>query len=132
MITSRDHQFFLYATELTKLSECQHRMAAVLVNGRKILGTGTNVERTHPIMMIGTNTRRLYLHAEASAIVNARIRRARTPFPSKMTIYVARLRRDNKLGNSKPCPICREILEHENIRRIIYWDDELKEMTIND
>ena len=40
------------------------------------------------------------------------------------TVYVARINKEGKARNSKPCPMCQSAMEHVGIRRVVYTDAE--------
>ena len=77
-------------------------MAAVIMDGNKIVSVGLNARKTHPLAAkFGKHDKANCLHAELSAIVNARCN------IKGMTMYVARAHR--KTGEAmlaKPCKGC--------------------------
>jgi pyrimidine deaminase RibD-like protein len=79
----------------------QHKMAAVVVQGGKVLASAANM---------GTGRG----HAEARAL------RPHRDFEGA-DIYIVRL---NGRGTSKPCPECARMIQEAKIARVIYTDKD--------
>lgn len=92
----------------------QHRMGAVVVQGRKIISVGRNLCKTH------SRSKGPYqqVHAETHALSQA----GTAAFGG--TLVVVRRKADGSLGISKPCKSCVEAATKAGIRRIIYANNE--------
>ena len=88
------------------------KLGAVIIKGNKILGIGeNNPYKTHP----QSNTTYQYIHAELSAIINARANL------TGASIYVYRAgRKDESPLISKPCSHCMELLKNAGIVKVFY------------
>ncbi len=86
----------------TKSRHKCHKHAAIIFNKNQIIATGYNHEARH---------------AEHDALSSAFV--AQTKGAS---ILVIRLRRDGRLGLSRPCEDCRELLQYAGLRWLHYTD----------
>lgn len=94
----------------------QHRMGAVIVKGGRVLSTGYNQLR--PSKLIGTNT----LHAEAHAVLKL-LKDNRLHDLVGSDCYVTRFTRGGRVGMSRPCPHCMELLRSSGVRRVYFTTD---------
>jgi tRNA(Arg) A34 adenosine deaminase TadA len=110
-----------FAIEVAKSSPSKKKVGAVLLNKSKVVVSATNLEtKSHPIQArfaerVGLH-QKIYLHAEISALVKCR--------EECDTIIVARVNPQEKLRNSRPCPICELALKEAGITKIHYSTDE--------
>lgn len=98
---SKDKRFLDMAAGVALESECKFRHGAVVVKHGHILGSGPNIQKNDPKFV---DHKYSQLHAEIVAM-------KRAGWPTKGTIYVARV---NGLGEnrlSKPCANCQEVLD---------------------
>lgn len=98
------------------------RLKAALYHRNKLLAMGQNsYQRTHPFQKrYGSNSDACYVHAEISAILNARRAGVDT---SRTTLYIARARLINdqwQYGMARPCPGCERAIRDNGIRRVIF------------
>lgn len=113
--------FYDLAVEVAKSSPSKKKVGAVLLNKNKVIVSATNLEtKSHPIQArfakrVGLDPK-IYLHAEIAALVKCR--------EECDTIVVARVNPQNKLRNSKPCPICSLALKEAGITKIHYSTNE--------
>lgn len=113
--------FLDLAVETAKSSPSRRRIGAVLLKKSKVVATAVNLEKkSHPLQAkfakrVGL-CEKIYLHAEVSALIKAR--------EDADTIVVARVDKQGKLRNSKPCPICSFALEQAGITNIYYTTNE--------
>ena len=109
---SRDRSLFKLARIMSRHSTAPNfRLGAVIARGKKVLGTGFNDPyKTHP----RSNTPYQHIHAELSAIINARcdLRGA--------SIYIYRSGKDENPLLSKPCKNCQEMIKRMGIKWIFY------------
>ena len=108
------------AVEVARTSTGTKKVGAVLTKNGKFVSESPNfATKSHPqqsyyAKKVG-QPRRIYLHAEQSALIRAR--------SDADTIYVARLGAKGDLRLSKPCSVCMAaIKELTNIKTIWYTD----------
>lgn len=103
-------------------SMTQQKIVAFVLDSRgRILTTGVNSYiKTHPKQARAAKeageSYKVYLHAEIAAL--AKLSRKQKGKPH--TIVVIRLNNDNEMLEAKPCPICKAVIEQENICNIIH------------
>jgi tRNA(Arg) A34 adenosine deaminase TadA len=99
-------------------SEHKHRVGAVVTDrGGRILGRGFNQIRGHRWSDLYEYPEQY--HAETAALLNIRSSR-RKPH----TIYIARINRGGLLRLAKPCPHCFQIINTQNIKKIVYTTED--------
>lgn len=109
--------FLSIARYLSTKSEARQRHGAVIVKGGRVLGTGYNKDKNHPMQVspehIKTHCSR---HAEIEAIrdANWNVKGA--------VLYVARLNNHGQDRNSKPCIRCQVVIEETQIKKVIYTE----------
>lgn len=109
----------VYSADLVQNS----RHAAAICLGHKILCTGVNQRKTHPLMkQFQDHPEKLYLHAEINAIVQV-INKYGTEILPETEIYVTRLSKGGNIGSSKPCESCQKAIDFFKIKRVHYWTD---------
>ncbi len=87
------------------------KMGAVIARGRRVLGIGhNNVRKTHP----KSNTPYGHIHAELSAILNARCDL------NGATLYVFRAGKNDRPLISKPCKHCQTLIEKTGIKTVVF------------
>ena len=105
------------AIEVAKSSPSKKLVGAVLLNKNRVVTTATNLERkSHPLQAkfaerVGLKEK-IFLHAEIAALVKCR--------EECDTIIVARVNNQNKLRNSRPCPICSLALKQAGVSKVYY------------
>lgn len=111
--------------EALKSTFYKHRLGAVIVKGNRILSTGFNEIRY--AKEIGNST----LHAEQAAILKL-LKAGRQSELVGASIYVSRFTKAGKLGCSKPCEMCHELIRSVGLSRIHYLNEsgEAKEMKL--
>src|SRR5438876_1187936 len=93
--------------------ELSSHHAALIVSGGKVLSIGFNKIKRNGFITTYAHHEWCNTHAECDAIL--RVRKKINLRDSK--IYVARVRRDGKLGNSKPCLMCTRVLGRYGIKK---------------
>ncbi len=77
------------------------RLGAVICDGKRVVSTGFNRRKSHPLAArYQKNSECIYLHAEISAIANAR------EDITGMTLYVARVLKSGEPALAMPCQGC--------------------------
>lgn len=96
-----------YITLLTKVAaksnHRQHRMAALLMKGGKVIDVHENND---------------HIHAE-HAVLN----RAWRSGANGTTLVVIRIKASGKLGMAKPCQICQARMASAGVKKVIYTND---------
>ena len=78
------------------------RMAALIYDKKYLVSYGLNSRKSHPLQAkFAVNDKATCIHAEIAALANAR------QSVEGMTMYVARVYRNNKPAMAKPCEACR-------------------------
>lgn len=96
------------------------RHAAAIVHKKRVVSTGTNRKKTHPLMLeYGRNDKSIFLHAEIDAIVKA-INMHGVEFLKDCSLYVLRISKDEKLMPSKPCKGCQRAIKAFGIKNVYY------------
>lgn len=80
--------------------------ASILISGGRILSQGYNLNSKHSEVRAISPLWPGY--AIGSVMINLMVKR-----------------KSGELGNSKPCPKCRELLKKEGIRKVIYFNGEM-------
>ena len=116
------------ATAQLESSTHMKPMVAIIVRGKRVIGTGTNKAKTHTKQAEHSkykdDCKSVKLHAEIAVLNN-------TPrdLIEGADIYILRIRRmDGSLGTSAPCSACLSACVKAGIRRIYYVEEE-KETT---
>jgi deoxycytidylate deaminase len=94
-----------------KKSQFRYRLGAVIFQGNKIISTGFNKSKSHPI----TKDHKEFgsIHAEIDAILQA-------PITKEKDLFVVRLLACNTFAISKPCQMCESIIQEHEIRNVYY------------
>jgi deoxycytidylate deaminase len=111
-ILNRDFSLMKIAKLMARRSNARNfKMGAVVARGRKVIGLGANdVIKTHP----RSNTPHGHIHAELSAILNAR------QDVNGTTLYIFRAGKDEDPLLAKPCRNCQALLKKEGIKTVVY------------
>jgi deoxycytidylate deaminase len=96
------------------------RMAAAIVHKKRIVSTGVNRMKSHPIMMrSGYRNGQLFVHAETDAIVRSGLKDF-----SDYELYVVRILKSDEFALAKPCDGCNELLNTLNFKNVYYTTDD--------
>lgn len=100
------------------------KMAAIIAKKNRILGSGMNSRKTHPLQFAFSKSHlKISLHAEISAIIDA-LRNYEVEELRGATIFVARVLKNGSRANAKPCPICQRALEAYGIDAVHWTENE--------
>ncbi len=100
----------------------QHKIGAVIVKRNKILSTGFNKLKTHPLSPHPFRS----CHAEFVAISFLSSEQLKGS-----TIFVYRETKQGELANSRPCSYCYSLIKSKGIKKIVYThEDGVKEECI--
>lgn len=98
------------------------KMGAVIVKNRRIIGSGQNTRRSHPLQKLFSKSEvKIALHAEISAIIDA-LRNHSEEELAGSSIFVARVLKNGSRAIAKPCPICERAIAAYRISAT-YWTD---------
>lgn len=106
---SKDRRFLDMACGIAVTSECRMKHGALVVRHSKILGASPNVEKNSP-KYVG------WQHASVHAEIRAM---QRAGWPSKVTVYVARVNNFGEPRLSRPCANCQAILDQFKVK-VVY------------
>jgi len=121
-INKKTVRYLELAVDEAKMSRCNVRVGAILVNKNRIISCGYNSIKTHPKIELYKNFRinnkgqfigKASCHAEFMAVRNIDHLELR-----KSVLYVARLRRDDSLAPAVPCSMCMKLLSDSEIMEI--------------
>lgn len=116
-LSKRESAYLSVARYLASKSKANKKHGAVIVKSGRVLGTGFNKDKNHPLSIseehIKTHASR---HAEIEAIRDAgwNVKGA--------VLYVARINNFGYDRDSKPCPRCSVIIEETQIKKVIYTE----------
>jgi tRNA(Arg) A34 adenosine deaminase TadA len=98
-------------------SSFKYRLGAVVFQNNKIISTGFNKGKSHPI----TKEYKEFgsIHAEIDAMLQ-------TTNTNGNNLLVVRILSCNTLAISKPCEMCQQIIRKNGIRTVYYIDENQK------
>lgn len=118
-LSKKETSFLDVAKYFAGKSKSRQRHGAVVVKGGRVVGTGYNKNTNHPMQVspehIKTHCSR---HAEIEAIRDAGFA------VHGAVLYVARVNRQNKARNSKPCKYCQSVISATKIKKVIYTEGD--------
>lgn len=115
MLSKRDKAFLSVARYCAKKSKARNTHGAVVVKSGRVMGTGWNKDRNHPLIVSPEHIKtECSYHAEEVAIKEA------GDSLKGAVIYVARVNKHGEDRNSKPCPKCLNLIKESGIKRIVY------------
>ena len=122
LLAGKERRFVELGKKIAEMSDFgEYRHGAVLVKGGSVINTSANKNSYAPW---GNRFRKRDCghathHAELGCILG--LDRSAT---KGATIYVVRIGKRGDLKLSKPCDMCREVLQHVGVKKVVY--------TIND
>lgn len=124
MLSNKDKAYISVARYFATKSKARNTHGAVVVKGGRVLGTGWNRDRNSPNIIDPERIKHdCSYHAEEVAI-----REAGQNLKGAV-IYVARINKQGKDRDSKPCVKCSSLIEEAGIKRVIYTSE--KEVHVN-
>lgn len=128
-MVNADMTFFNVAREISFLSDYKKaKLGAVVVEGKHIVSTGYNSNKTNPTQARYNSYRKinpLYparVHAEVSAL-NSLIGKKEVDF-SRLKVFVYRELKDGTRAMARPCPSCMALMRDLGIKKIFYSTPE--------
>lgn len=119
MLSKKDNAYLSVARYFATKSTARNTHGAVVVKGGRVLGTGWNKDRNHPLIVSPEHIKSdCSYHAEEVAIKEAgdNLKGA--------IIYVARVNKHGSDRDSQPCPKCASLIEEAGIKRVIYTSEK--------
>lgn len=117
-------KFLNMAGDLAELSTYKrYQIGCIVVYKNKIISTGFNSNKTHPIQKKYNIERNIpdvsphKMHAEVNALKN--IIELDVDW-NRVYIYIYRKRKDQKFGLSRPCQSCMALINDIGIKNIVY------------
>ena len=114
-LSKSEESYLSVARYFAEKSKSNKRHGAVIVKSGRVVGTGYNKDRNHPLFVspehIKTHCSR---HAEMEAIKEAKGN------AKGAVLYVARVNNQGQDRNSKPCRLCEKVINQSNIKKVIY------------
>lgn len=110
------------ATELARSNPITDlpRMAAIIFNKKRIIATGFNSRKTHPLAFRFSESHlKICTHAEIQAIINA-LRHHKEEELIGMEIAIARVLKNGSVAVAKPCKNCQTALANYGIKSV-HW-----------
>jgi deoxycytidylate deaminase len=115
----RQERFIRIASKIAQKSEHHYPIGAAVVKGNRVLATGVNLYKSHPLQEAyekdGDIIDSSSIHAEVAAI-----RKLPRNILEGATIYVARLLANGSNGLSKPCSGCMMRIKKSGIKKVVY------------
>ena len=129
----RDFKYFTLAEENADLSDfAKENLGCVAVYKGKVISTGHNSNKTHPIQMhynmeyrVSNNEvwEKHSLHAEMMCL-NKMENLIDSPEYSKVKLYIYRKMKKKPFGMSRPCPACMQRIKDLGIKDIYYTTND--------
>ena len=118
MLSRREQAFLSVARYFATKSKARKKHGAIIVKSGSVVGTGFNKDRNSPFAVSPEHIKpHCSRHAEFQAIREA------GKNAEGAILYVARVNRQGKDRNSKPCILCGEIIKKNKIKRVIYTEE---------
>lgn len=119
MLSKRDKAYLSVARYFATKSKARNTHGAVVIKGGRVLGTGWNKDRNSPTIIDADRIKHdCSYHAEEIAI-----REAGDNLKGAV-IYVARVNKQGKDRDSKPCFKCSDLIKEAGIKRVIYTSEK--------
>ena len=130
-ITETDLEYFRKAKEIALLSDKRTKVGCIAVYNNRIISTGCNGSKTHPLQLEYNKYRdfdgghtaneiKAEIHAEIgclSRLIHYDIRW------NKVKLYIYRVCRSREKGLSYPCNACMRLIKDLGIRHIYFTTD---------
>lgn len=119
MLSKKDKAYLSVARYFARKSIARNTHGAVVVKGGRVLGTGWNRDRNSPTIIDPDRIKQdCSYHAEEVAI-----REAGSNLKGAV-IYVARINKQGKDRDSKPCIKCSSLIKEAGIKRVVYTSEK--------
>lgn len=128
-MTKTGMRFFSIAREIARMSDFHGtHVGAVVVEGKRILSTACNTEKTRPLQArynvyrIAEDPKKVVArgHAETNALSPLIGKELNW---SRLDLYVYREKRTGECGCSRPCPACARLIKDLGIKNVYYINE---------
>jgi pyrimidine deaminase RibD-like protein len=119
MLSKKDISFLNMARYFAEKSEENKKHGAIIVKSGSVVGTGFNRFKNHP-HNIPTELIKVHCSRHAEEVA---IREAGSNARGAI-LYVARVNRQGRDRNSKPCHICSQLIKESGVKKVIYTVEE--------
>lgn len=109
---SRDLAFYWEAVDLAEYSSYTTRVGCIAAKGSKKIAGGFNRLR-NPAKNVSFGDATFHAEYNVLRLVG---------YPDKVTLYIARLGKNNKTMPSRPCNRCMEMINDNGIAEIVYMN----------
>ena len=116
MLTRTEQRHLQRAIDIAKTSTCNQRHGVVIAHGPRILSVAVNTSRNHPSICTDPK-REAARHAEWNAL-----RQLRGVDLSKVTLYSARVHKDDTMALAKPCKNCQSLIDLLEVGKVVWTD----------
>ncbi len=142
ILTTHDFKCFNHAKNISLLANYTNsssntnnvriKVGCIAVYGNKIIATGFNADRTHPLQAYYNQYRNFNnkqsavhkLHAEIMCLSPLIVPPTRFEINwNKVKLYIYRSCKDREYGNARPCPACMQLIRDLGINHIYYTTD---------
>jgi deoxycytidylate deaminase len=119
MDLSKSEQAYLSVARYFALkSKSNKKHGAVIVKSGRVVGTGYNKDRNHPLFVSPEHIKpHCSTHAEVDALKEAKSN------ADGAVLYVARVNNQGEDRNSKPCKLCQVAISRSKIKKVIHTKD---------
>lgn len=118
-LSNSEQAYLSVARYFAAKSKSNKKHGAVVVKSGRVLGTGYNKDKNHPLFVSPEHIKKYCSrHAEVEAIRDARADVAGA------TLYVARVNNKGIDRYSKPCNLCEEVIQQSKIKKVIYTESQ--------
>lgn len=126
-MNNRERRFFNIAKEISKFSNFKPHVGAVITQGKRIISTGFNSNKTHPLQHKYNIYRNFNDYASSVPLEHAEVHALSHLIGKKLpwdtfSIFVYREFKDGTPACSKPCEACDKLIKELGIKNIYYVD----------
>lgn len=119
-------KMFMRCKDVARLSDYNGtHIGSVIVYKNKIISTGFNSNKTHPLQMIYNRFRKITGYPDIQHKLHAEIHALYPIWDididwKRVDLYVYRIRKDVEMGMARPCPACLKAINNKGIKNIYY------------
>lgn len=113
-LTKTEQKHLRRALAVASTSSQNQRHGVVIAHGPRVLAVAVNRSRNSPHICTDPKAEAA-VHAEVAAM-----KQLRDVDWSKLTLYSARMTKNNEPGLARPCPRCAAVIEYANVGKVVY------------
>lgn len=112
------------AKQVALLSDKPQRIGAVLVDKGRVVSVSCNLSKSHPVQARLNKLRFIddkclnHIHAETACLL---LYKGKLKKPE---LYIYRVKNDGKVGMSKPCKACQELIRQYGITKVYFTTEQ--------